>query len=120
MRKLLKSARFAWSGIRHAYAHERNMRIHTAILGVVLCAAFLLGVSRVELAVILAVSALVLCLELANTAVESLADALKPDRDPRIGVVKDCMAGAVMLAACFAVAIGVVILLPKILHLLGF
>lgn len=107
------------AGIRHAYRHERNMRTHTAILLVVLLGALLLGVTRAELAIILAVSALVLCLELANTAVENLSDALKPDHDPRIGIVKDCMAGAVMLASCFSVAIGVVILLPRIARLLG-
>ncbi|QJT09362.1 diacylglycerol kinase [Oceanidesulfovibrio marinus] len=119
MRRFLKSAGYALSGIVHTYRSERNMRTHTAILAVILLAALVLGVSRVELAVILAIAALVLCLELANTAVENLADVVSPERDPRIGIVKDCMAGAVMLAACFSVAIGVIIFLPKLAALLG-
>ena len=69
--------------------------------------------------VILAISALVLCLEIANTAVENLADIVHPERDQRIRIVKDCMAGAVLLAACFSVVIGVIIFLPRIAALLG-
>ncbi|MFW5734218.1 MAG: diacylglycerol kinase [Oceanidesulfovibrio sp.] len=119
MRKLLKSAGYAWAGIRHTVVHERNMRIHGAILVFIILVAVLLGVERIELALILAVSALVLCLELANTAVETLADMVSPGQDSRIRIVKDCMAGAVMLAAIFSVAIGVLILLPRIISLLG-
>jgi undecaprenol kinase len=50
----------------------------------------------------------VLAMELVNTAVEHLADHLHPDQHPRIKIVKDCAAAAVLVtslgALCVAVA----------------
>jgi undecaprenol kinase len=47
----------------------------------------------------------VLAAELANTAVERLADRLHPERDPQIKLVKDCMAAAVLVACLGALAV---------------
>jgi diacylglycerol kinase len=55
---------------------------------------------------------LVLSLELANTAAERIMDILKPRVHPYARVVKDAMAGAVLIASVGAVFIGICILLP--------
>jgi diacylglycerol kinase (ATP) len=49
--------------------------------------------------------ALVLAAELINTAIECLADHLHPDEHPRIKVVKDCAAAAVLVVSVGAVAV---------------
>ena len=50
-------------------------------------------------------AALVLAAELANTAVERLADHLHPERHPEIKVVKDCFAAAVLIASLGALGV---------------
>lgn len=48
---------------------------------------------------------LVLSAELANTALERLADRLHPEIHPEIKVAKDCMAAAVLVASLGALAV---------------
>ena len=50
-----------------------------------------------------------------NTALETLADALRPERDPGVGLAKDVSAGAVLLAAITAAVIGLFVLGPHLL-----
>ena len=56
--------------------------------------------------------ALVLSLEMLNTAVEKLADQTHPERHPQIGLVKDVAAGAVLWAAVLSVVIGAIVFWP--------
>lgn len=118
MKKFLTSLRCASSGIRYAVATERNIRIHLLVFVLALIAAFLLGISRIEFLLILGISALIFALELTNTAIERLADKISPEYDEQIGVVKDVMAGAVLVASFFAIIIGIGIFLEPLLKLL--
>ncbi len=49
--------------------------------------------------------AFVLAAEIVNTAVEGLADHLHPEQHPAIKVVKDCAAGAVLVATVAALGV---------------
>jgi diacylglycerol kinase (ATP) len=57
---------------------------------------------------------LVLSIEGLNTAVEKVADFIHPEFHKKIGFIKDIAAGAVFFAAMTAIAIGLMIYLPKI------
>ena len=56
--------------------------------------------------------ALVWITEAINTALEKLVDLVSPDHHPLAGQVKDLAAGAVLLAAGFAVLVGLLVLGP--------
>jgi diacylglycerol kinase (ATP) len=56
---------------------------------------------------------LVLSIEGLNTAVEKVADFIHPEFHKKIGFIKDIAAGAVFFAAMTAIAIGLMIYLPK-------
>lgn len=58
---------------------------------------------------------LVMSLELLNTAIEKLSDAFQPEKDTRIGVVKDASAAAVLWASIMALIAGFLIFIPKIM-----
>ena len=115
MNKFFISVRCAYHGIRYALATERNIRIHLLIFILVLIAALILEISKVEFLLILLISALNFSLELANTAIERLADKVSPEYNEQIGVVKDVMAGAVLVSSIFSIVIGVVIFLQPLL-----
>ena len=77
-----------------------------------------LGVSRLEWCWLVAAIAWVWTAEALNTALESLADAVHPDRHPLVGRAKDAAAGAVLAASLGAAAIGLLVLGPYVLRLL--
>lgn len=58
---------------------------------------------------------LVLSIEGLNTAVEKIADFIHPNYHEKIGFIKDIAAGAVFFAAMTAIAIGLMIYVPKFL-----
>ncbi|TJY43601.1 diacylglycerol kinase family protein [Cohnella pontilimi] len=56
--------------------------------------------------------------ELINTAVERTVDLATPERHPLAKAAKDAAAGAVLVAASFAVFVGLVVLAPPLCRLL--
>jgi diacylglycerol kinase (ATP) len=73
-----------------------------------------LGLSRAEWCWIALAIALVWVAEGLNSALDSLADAVHPERDPRIGRAKDVAAGAVLVAAIASAVIGALIFGPRL------
>ncbi|MDR1805555.1 MAG: diacylglycerol kinase family protein [Clostridium sp.] len=113
MRSLLNSFRFAARGIIRTVKTERNFRIH------LVCMAYMyayLGLydwftlSREAWALLFAVNALVLAAEVFNTAIEALTDLATRRKHPLAAVAKDCAAGAVLVCAIGAVAVGLALL----------
>lgn len=113
----LKSAAHALRGMRFALHGQRNIKIQLIFGAGATLLALVLPVSRIELCLVLLACAVVLCLEMVNTAVESLCDIVQPEHAPRIGRVKDIMAGAVLFASIIAAILGAVIFFPRILKL---
>ena len=56
--------------------------------------------------------ALVLTLELTNTAIEAIVDSFTEEQHPRAKYAKDISAAAVLILAIAAVIVGLVIFLP--------
>jgi undecaprenol kinase len=115
MRHLARSFYHAVRGIGYTLRYEKNFQVESAVAGTVIFLMFLLPLESVERAVVVLAIALVLCLELVNTALERVMDILKPRVHPYARVVKDVMAGAVLLAAALSVIVGIAIFLPYFL-----
>ena len=98
-------------------ASQPNARVHLAATAGVLGLSAWLRLSGPEWCWIVAAIAMVWVAEAFNTAVEELADALRPERDPGIGRAKDVAAGAVLLAALGSFVIGLIVLGPYLLYL---
>lgn len=114
MRAFLLRLGFALQGWLHFFRTEANGRIQAVIAVLVVAAGFIFKVSAQEWLWILLCIGLVTGLEMVNTAIETLANRLHPDRHPDIKIVKDVAAGAVLWAAVISVIIGAVIFLPKV------
>jgi diacylglycerol kinase (ATP) len=103
---LFESFNFAAEGIVHAVRTQRNLWIHFAIAVAVLIAAIGFGATKLELAVLLLAITFVLVAELVNTAVEAAVDIASTSFDPMAKIAKDIAAGAVLVAALNALAVG--------------
>ncbi len=81
---------------------------------VVLVAALVLGVDKIELMALLLAIAFVLIAEMINTAVEEMIDLSTKGYDPRAKIAKDVAAGAVLVASVVAATIGYLIFVDRI------
>jgi diacylglycerol kinase (ATP) len=103
---LLQSFNYAFDGVIHVLRTQRNMRIHFAVATAVLVLAFAYDVTKFELIALLIAIAFVLIAEMINTAVEAAIDVATTSFDPLAKLAKDIAAGAGLIAAINAVAIG--------------
>jgi diacylglycerol kinase (ATP) len=110
----LQTLNCAVEGILQAVRSERHMRWHTLACLTVLVLAPRFSVTPAEFALLCLASALVLVAELANTAVEAVVDLVSPGFHPLARTAKDVAAGAVLVAAFGAAAVGWVVLYPRV------
>ncbi|GGR85303.1 diacylglycerol kinase [Deinococcus sedimenti] len=115
-RRWWRSAGYAWAGIRHAYRTQANFRIECWAALLALGAA---GILRAPLAPVALACALVLSLELVNTALEAAVDLVSPERHPLAKVAKDAAAAAVLIASAGALLVAAGTLLPALLEFLS-
>ncbi len=118
MEKFLKGFYFAFNGIKYAFRTQLNFRIHGFLALIVIFLSYFLEIALYEWLWIIFAIALVLIVELINTAIETLVDLVSPEFNVKAGLIKDISAAAVLIAAFFAVLIGFIILFPKIIHAL--
>ena len=114
---LLKTLSYGFNGILYTLKHERNMVIHFLVMILVIIAGIVFKITFVEWGVCFVLFALVLSLELMNTALENVVDLVTEEKKAKAKVAKDAAAGAVLVAAIFAVIIGISIFLPRLLNL---
>lgn len=117
-KKLLRSFDNATRGVIFLLKSEQNARIHAIITILVGITAYLLGVTRIEAAVLFMAVILVFAIEIINTAIEKVFDVCHPGDHKLIKGVKDAMAGAVLISAIIAFGVGLLIFLPHIKNLI--
>lgn len=110
LRRIAAAARYSWAGLRAAIRHEAAFRTELAIgLPLIVVAPFL-APGRWQLLAMVTSVVLVWIVELLNSAIEALADALSLAPNPLLGRAKDLGSAAVSLALggvalCWAVAL---------------
>lgn len=111
---MLNPFRCAVEGIAEALATQRHLRIHVVVAALVTLFGILLRLSRVDLALLLMAIALVVIVELLNSAVELAVDLASPTLHPIARRAKNIAAGAVLIAAFASAVIGVITLAPPL------
>jgi diacylglycerol kinase len=110
MNTFFKSFGYAWQGMRSAFREQRNLKVQFAIASMVIVIGFVLSINVSQWAILLICIALVISLEMINTAIEKLVDLVTTEWKPKAGKIKDVSAGAVLLASIISVAVGVITL----------
>ncbi len=103
----------------YAFQTQRNFRIHVAVGLLAVSLSILLGLSRVEIAIIGLTTGAVLTMELLNTALESVVDlTVRQTYHELAKIAKDCAAGAVLISALAAILVAGSLLFPPLIALL--
>lgn len=115
--RLISSFADAARGLKHVFKSEQNFRIQVLLGCLVLAAAFYLPIRDWELILLILLVLLVLLVEILNTTFEYFSDLLKPRLHHYVYVVKDIMAGAVLLTSIVALVVGSIIFYPHLVEL---
>ncbi|MBN9524005.1 diacylglycerol kinase family protein [bacterium] len=110
----LRSVRYALQGIATMLRSQHNAWVHAAATAVVVPLGIALGLSAAEWCWIVVAVVAVWAAEALNTAIELLTDVASPDYHPVAGQAKDVAAGAVLITALGAAAIGLLVFGPHL------
>lgn len=113
-RRFAERLGFAWAGLRLVFAREKSFRSQCALALAAALITLALRPGPVWSALVALAIALVLALELANSALEYLLDHLHPDLAREIGAAKDAAAASVLVASLAAAAAGALMLLAAL------
>jgi diacylglycerol kinase len=114
--EIIKSFKYALRGVVYILKSERNARVHLlmATLATMLGLAF--QISNSEMAAVGFAIIIVFVAEITNTAVEKTLDLIDTKHNPKIELIKDMSAGAVLVASGSALFIGVLVFYPYVLE----
>jgi len=106
---------YASRGLRYVYHHEQNFRLQLFLGAIVLLCAYFFNISERDFLLILMLIAAVLILELINTVLEYFLNVIEPKIHIQAKIIKDIMAGAVLLMSAAAAILGLMIFWPYVL-----
>ncbi|WP_172135550.1 diacylglycerol kinase family protein [Adlercreutzia sp. ZJ473] len=115
---LFRAFSCAWEGIAYAFTSQRNLKIHSAFAVLAVALGFALRISEAGWLSVVVCIALVMALEVVNTAVESVVDLVSPEWNELAKRAKDCAAGAVYLAAGASLVVAAIVFLPRLCALI--
>jgi diacylglycerol kinase (ATP) len=110
--RVWRALSYSWAGLRAAVRHEAAFRQELALGLPMVALALWLAPGRWQLLALIGSIVLVWIVELINSGLEALADAISLDRHPLLGRAKDLGSAAVMLSLIFAAATWLVIFWP--------
>ena len=114
LRNRAKSFQYALEGWWYVLRTQKNTWIHAVVSLAVVALGLWLGLPRTDWALIIVIMAIVWMAEFMNTALEAVVDMIMPEKHPLAKVAKDVSAAAVLLGACAAVLVGILILGPPL------
>jgi diacylglycerol kinase (ATP) len=112
LRRIANAMRYSLAGLRAAVRHEAAFRQELVLAVPMLLLVPWLAPGRWQALCMAGSVVLVLVVELLNSAIEALADALSIEQHPLLGRAKDLGSAAVMLCLVFAAVVWAVALWP--------
>lgn len=109
-----RSMGYALRGFQILVVDQPNARIHLVITAMVVIAGLLLPLHRLDWIALFLAFGLVWVTEALNTAIEYHVDDTSPDHRKAAAAIKDCAAGAVLLAAMAAFFTGIMVFIPAL------
>lgn len=114
-----RSIAVAWRGLVTVARGQHNAWIHAGATVAACGAGLVVGLSTGEWALVILAMAAVWAAEAFNTAVEALGDAVAPGDHPLVGMAKDAAAGGVLASVLGAVAVGLLVFVPRLVRALA-
>lgn len=107
---------YSMQGLKAACQHEAAFRQELLLCLIATPIAYWLSTSWSQFLWLLASLLFILVVELLNSAIETLADAVMPEQHPLIGRAKDIGSAAVFLSFLVTICIWCAVLIPNFLN----
>jgi diacylglycerol kinase (ATP) len=111
--RVFKAASYSWSGLRAALRYEAAFRQELLLVLLMTPVAFWVGQDAIQIILLLSSLVLVLIVELLNSAIEAVADAVTLENNELIGRAKDLGSAAVFLSLLSAGVLWLALLINK-------
>ena len=108
---MINAARYSLQGLREALRHEAAFRQELFLALILTPAAFWVGQTGIQIMTLIASLFFVLVVELLNSAIEAVADAISLEENPLIGRAKDLGSAAVLLSLILTAGLWGIVLL---------
>lgn len=112
LKRLFRSFGFAFSGIGMIFKEENVFKVMLLAAVLVVFAMFYFELPLTQKAVLFTMIFLVMILELVNSVIEKVLDFVCAEANGKVKVIKDVLAGIVLLASLGAAILGILIFLP--------
>ena len=103
--RIFAATTYSIKGIKHSWRNEAAFRQESILACLLFPAAFFVGQSATEVALLILCLFIVLITELVNSAIEAIVDKTSPEIHPLAGAAKDCGSAAVCLSLIATVVI---------------
>ena len=97
---------------------DKSFQIHLIITIIITLLSFLLKISLFEWLLVSAVIVAVMITEIINSSIELFCDLVNSQQHDKIKVIKDIMAGAVLITSLYSILVGLFVFYPKIYSLI--
>ena len=119
MKTFLRSAHFAMQGAVQFFSKQRNAKIQTVMGIMAISLGFIVSISSYQWLLVLFCIGLVISLEMINSAIEIFCDMVTTEFHPKIKLIKDVAAGAVLVASLASLVIGLIIFIPALTNFIN-
>lgn len=113
-RDRVRSFRHAFAGVGFMLRTQHNAWLHAVATVAVVCAGLIAGLDGADWKWLVLTIVMVWVAETMNTAFEHLCDVVSPEFHESVKIAKDVAAGAVLICATGAVAMGWLIFRPYV------
>lgn len=111
--------KYSFDGLVYAYKNEQSIWIHAVCSFVGIILGILLRITRTQWNILLITLAVILSIELLNTAIEAVVDMVTPEYNKLAKVAKDCGSAATFVVSITGAIISATIFIPRIINLLS-
>jgi diacylglycerol kinase (ATP) len=111
--RIVRAFGYSLQGLGAAWRQEAAFRQETVLAAILMPLGLWLGDTAIERLLLAGAPMLVLVVELLNSAIEALADAISTEHHPLLGRAKDIGSAAVLLTLLLAGAAWATVLIPR-------
>jgi diacylglycerol kinase (ATP) len=116
LNRIVTAMGHSYKGLKAAVRHEAAFRQELLLALVLIPCAWFLGRNALEVLLLISVVVVVLVVELVNSAIEALADAISLESHPLLGRAKDLGSAAVLMALTTALIVWVSLIVLRVIN----
>jgi len=117
-KSLMNVIKYSLNGIKSYMEEGKSFFIYAFCASLEIIAGFIFKVNGLEWILIICMLGIILAVELLNTGIEAVCDAITKEYNPLIKIAKDCGSGATFVIFVVMLILNIIIFAPKIVALL--